>query len=89
MPRGRPSPKLAITVDPDIHQRVRDAAAQDHVSVSAWMTEAARSALAVRDGLAAVAEWETEHGALTATEVADADRRVAEQLGRAQRRQAS
>ena len=76
MPRGRPSPKLAITVDPDIHQRVRAAAAQEHVSVSAWMTEAARSALAVRDGLAAVAEWEAEHGPLTAEELDAARRRA-------------
>jgi predicted transcriptional regulator len=85
MPRGRPSPKLAITVDPDVHQRIRDAASQEHVSVSAWMTEAARSALAVRDGLAAVAEWEAEHGELTATELAEASRRVADQLGRTRR----
>jgi len=89
MPRGRPSPKLAITVDPDIHQRVRAAAAQDQVSVSAWMTQAARSALAVRDGLAAVAEWEAEHGALTDTELADANRRVAAQLGLARQRPGS
>jgi len=80
MPRGRPSPKLAITVDPDVHQRVREAAAEDRVSVSAWMTQAARSALAVRDGLSAVAEWEAEHGALTATELAAARREVSAQL---------
>jgi hypothetical protein len=78
MPRGRPSPKLAITVDPDVHQRVRDAAAEEHVSISAWMTQAARSALAVRDGLKAVAEWEADHGALTDTELADARHNVAE-----------
>ncbi|MHB8695332.1 MAG: hypothetical protein ACYDHH_29245 [Solirubrobacteraceae bacterium] len=89
MPRGRPSPKLAITVDPDIHQRVRDAAAEDQVSVSAWMTEAARSALVVRDGLSAVAEWETEHGGLTDAELADAHRKVAAQLGVARRRPVS
>jgi len=80
MPRGRPSPKLAITVDPDVHQRVLDAAADDDVSVSAWMTQAARSALAVRDGLAAIAEWEAEHGPLTHTELSDARRTVAAQL---------
>ena len=83
MPRGRPSPKLAITVDPDVHRRVVDAAAEDDVSVSAWMTEAARSALAVRDGLAAIAEWEAEHGALTETELAQARGSVAAQLARA------
>lgn len=89
MPRGRPSPKLAITVDPDIHQQVRDAAAEDRVSVSAWMTQAARSALAVRDGLSAVAEWEAEHGALTDAELADARREVVTQLGLARRPSAS
>ncbi|MGH2915032.1 MAG: hypothetical protein ACRDMX_08590 [Solirubrobacteraceae bacterium] len=81
MPRGRPSPKLAITVDPDVHQRVREAAAEDQVSVSAWMTQAARAALTVRDGLSAVAEWEAENGALTDAELSEARRRVAAQLG--------
>ena len=42
MPRGKPSPKLAITVDPDVYAVVLDAAADDGVSVSAWMTGAAR-----------------------------------------------
>lgn len=56
MPRGRPSPKLAITVDPEVHAGVVAAAAAEGVSVSAWMTEAARRALAVRDGVAGVAE---------------------------------
>lgn len=88
MPRGNPSPKLAITVDPEVHQRVIAAAAEDGVSVSAWMTDAARRALVIRDGLAAVAEWEAEHGAPTAAELAEADRRIDEMLaGRA--RQAS
>src|SRR5207237_1002836 len=47
MPRGKPSPKLAITVDADVHARVLDAAAEAGVSVSAWMTDAARRALLV------------------------------------------
>lgn len=80
MPRGHPSPKLAITVDPDVHRRVREAAAQDRVSVSAWMTQAARTALTVREGLLAVAEWEAENGPLSEAELSDARRRVAAQL---------
>jgi hypothetical protein len=40
------------------------------------MTQAARRALTVRDGLAAVAEWEAEHGAFTAEEIAEADERL-------------
>jgi hypothetical protein len=80
MPRGKPSPKLAITVDPDVHEKVLEAAAEDGVSVSAWMTSAARRALLIRDGLAAVAEWEAEHGALTTQELDEARKRVAAQL---------
>ena len=56
------------------------AAAHDGVSVSAWMTEAARRALVVRDGLAAVAEWERANGELTSEEMAAARRRVAKEL---------
>ena len=76
MPRGKPSPKLAITVDPDVHAQIVAAAAAEGVSVSAWMTEAARRALIVRDGLAAVAEWEAEHGALTPEELEAARQRT-------------
>jgi hypothetical protein len=74
MPRGNPSPKLAITIAPDVHQQVLAAAARRGISVSAWLTDAARLALKIRDGLAAVAEWEAEHGALT-----DAELKVARQ----------
>lgn len=79
---ANPSPKLAITVDPDVHAQVMEAAAEEGVSVSAWMTGAARRALLVRDGLAAVAEWVTEHGALTGAEMAAARERVAAQVTR-------
>lgn len=80
MPRGHPSPKLAITVAPEVHAKVMAAAEEEGVSVSAWMTSAARRALVVRDGLAAVGEWEAEHGALTEAELAAARRRVDAQM---------
>lgn len=76
MPRGNPSPKLAITVDPEVHAGIIAAAADDNVSISAWMTEAARRALLIREGLTAVAEWEAEHGALTDAEIAAARARL-------------
>lgn len=88
MPRGNPSPKLAITVDPDIHERVLSAAARDGVSVSAWMAEAARRALVVRDGLEAVGEWERLHGSFTSEEMAAARQRVAPELVAKRRRSA-
>lgn len=80
MPRGNPSPKLAITVDPDIHKNILAAAARDGVSVSAWMTSAARDALRRRAGLVAVAQWERQHGRLTAAEMEAARRKVQAQL---------
>ena len=80
MPRGNPSPKLAITVDPDVHENILSAAARDGVSVSAWMTMAAREALRRRAGLAAVALWEKQFGRFTTEEMNAARRSVREQL---------
>jgi len=80
VPRGNPSPKLAITLAPEIHAKVLAAASAEGVSVSAWMTEAARRALLVRDGLEAVAEWEAEHGPLSESELGAAHERVIAQL---------
>jgi hypothetical protein len=80
MPRGNPSPKLAITVNPDIHENILRAAAREGVSVSAWMTTAAREALQRRAGLAAVALWEEQHGRFTAEEMNRARRSVRAQL---------
>jgi len=80
MPRGNPSPKIAITIDPDIHRNILAAAARDGVSVSAWMTSAAREALRRRAGLAAVASWEKQHGPFTAVEMEEARRNVRAQF---------
>ena len=85
MPRGNPSPKLAITIAPDVHEKVLTAAAREGVSVSAWMTEAARNALQRKAGLAAIEWWEKKHGRFTAEEMNEARRAVRAQLGRPQR----
>jgi hypothetical protein len=76
MPRGNPAIKLAITVDADVHAEVLNAADAEGVSISAWLTTAARRALRIRDGLAAVAEWEAEHGAFSERELVAARRRL-------------
>ena len=80
MPRGNPSPKLAITVDPEVHENILAAAARDGLSVSAWMTMAARETLRRRAGLAAVALWEKQHGRFTTEEMKEARSRVRAQL---------
>lgn len=69
--------KLAITVEAGVHAKLLRAAEAEGMSVSAWMTAAARQALLVRAGLAAVREWESEHGTLTAQELEAARRRLA------------
>jgi hypothetical protein len=89
MPRGRPSPKLAITVDPVVHEQVLAAAAAEGVSVSAWMTNAARRALLIQDGLQAVREWEEEHGPLSDEELNTARRRVAAETSTSARRRSA
>ena len=86
MPRGSPAIKLAITVDREVHAKVITAAEAEGLSVSAWMTTAARRALLVRDGLAAVAEWEAEHGPLTPEELEVARRRITDGASRKRRR---
>ena len=80
MPRGNPSPKLAITVDPDIHENIIAAATRDGLSISAWMTVAAREALQRRAGLEAVELWEKQHGRFTAEELDEARRNVRAQI---------
>ncbi len=85
MPRGNPAVKLAVTVDAAVHARVLDAAEAEGKSVSAWLTEAARRALLLRDGLAAVAEWEAEHGALTPAELVAARSRIEQKTTRRKR----
>ena len=66
MPRGNPSPKLAITIDPEVHGNVLAAVARE---ASRW-----------RAGLAAVAEWEKQHGRFTGREMDEARRSVRAQL---------
>ena len=80
MPRGNPAPKLAITIDPEVHKGILAAAAREKVSVSAWMTAAAREALQRKAGLEAVEQWEEQHGRFTTEEMNEARRRVRAQL---------
>lgn len=76
---------MAITVDPEVHAGIVAAAAADGMTISAWMTDAARRALVVRDGLAGVAEWEARHGAFSPEELDAARRRLASRSRRTRR----
>lgn len=68
-----PARKLSIALEAPVAEAAKEAAERRGMSLSAWLNEASRNALAIERGLAAVADWEGEHGALTAAELAEAD----------------
>lgn len=65
--------KLSIALDDDVAAAAATSAERRGLSLSAWINDAAARALAIEDGLAAVAEWEAEHGPLVDEELAAAD----------------
>jgi hypothetical protein len=64
--------KLSISFDPDLGDAVRGAARDRGSSVSAWLAEAAAAKLRAEALADYLAEWEAEHGPLTADELARA-----------------
>jgi hypothetical protein len=65
--------KLSVALDEQVAEAAAASAERLGLSLSAWLNRAAENALAIEDGLVAVAEWEAEHGALTAEELRAAD----------------
>jgi hypothetical protein len=69
--------KISISLDESVLLAAREAAGRRGMSLSAWVNEASEVALesevSIEDGLAGVAEWEAEHGPITAEELAKAD----------------
>jgi len=65
--------KLSIALEEPVARAAREAARRRGLSLSAWLTQASREALAIEDGLAAVAEWEAEHGSMSPEDLAAAD----------------
>jgi hypothetical protein len=68
-----PAQKLSIALDELVAHAARQAAERRGISLSAWLNEASRNALAIEDGLSAVAEWEAEHGPLSPADLLAAD----------------
>ena len=65
--------KLSVALDEAVAREAALAAQKKGLSLSAWLNSAAERALLIEGGLAAVAEWEAEDGALTEEELARAD----------------
>jgi hypothetical protein len=60
--------KRSVSIDSEVAAAAEMAAAEDGVSFSAWLSDAARRRLRTRQGLRGVAEWEAEAGPLTTEE---------------------
>lgn len=72
-----PVRKISVALDEGTAQAASDAAARTAVSLSSWLNQAADRALRIEEGLRAVQAWEADNGALTAVELAAADRFLA------------
>jgi hypothetical protein len=64
--------KRSISLPPDLDAEIQVEAQREGVTYSRWLADAARRELKVRAGLDAVAEVETELGAFTPAELAEA-----------------
>lgn len=77
--------RLSVALDPDLGKAIREAAAEEQTSVSAWLAEAAADRLRNRLLGMALDAWEAENGAITEEELAAARREDAEALAEAKR----
>jgi hypothetical protein len=59
--------RLAVSFDPELARAVRKAAGSE--PTSAWLADAARRKLRAQGLLAAIREWEDEHGPLDNAEL--------------------
>ena len=81
--------KRSISMPPDLDAEIAAAAAEAGLSYSAWLADTARKEFTIRAGLAAVRQFEQDHGPFTAEETADADAWAAQAIERSGRAAAS
>ena len=60
--------KRSVSLDDSVAERVEQAADEDGVSFSSWLSTAAEDKLLLREGMRGIREWEAEAGELTAEE---------------------
>jgi hypothetical protein len=80
--------KRSISMPPELDAEIAAAAAEAGLSYSAWLADTARKEFTIRAGLAAVSQFEQDHGAFTAEEIADADAWAARTIARSGRARA-
>ena len=77
--------KRSISMPPDLDAEIAAAAVQAGMSYSAWLADTARKEFTIRAGLAAVSQFEQDHGAFTSEELAEAEEWAAAAAERARR----
>ena len=63
--------KRSVSLRPDLAEAIDHAAAHEGTTFSGWLTDMAARRLRLESGRRGIAEWEREHGPLTAEELAD------------------
>jgi hypothetical protein len=77
--------KRSISMPPDLDAEIAAAAAQAGMSYSAWLASTARKEFTIWAGLAAVSQFEQDHGPFTPEELAAAEQWAATAVERANR----
>jgi len=72
--------KRSISMPPELDAEIAHAAAQAGMSYSAWPADTVRREFTIRAGLAGVDQFERDHGAFTAAEIAAADEWAAQAI---------
>lgn len=65
--------KISVSFEAELGDAIRAAAAQAGKPVSSWLAEAAASKLRAEALAAFLADWESEHGVVSAQELARAE----------------
>jgi hypothetical protein len=77
--------KRSISMPPDLDAEIAAAAKQAGMSYSAWLADTARKEFTIRAGLAAVSQFERDHGAFSPEELAEAEQWAVTAVARASR----
>jgi len=70
---------------PELDAEIAAAAAEAGMSYSAWLADTARKEFTIRAGLAAVSQFEADHGAFTPDELSEAKQWAATAVQRSTR----
>jgi len=81
--------KRSVSLSPDLAEAIERSASEQGMTFSGWLADVATRQVRLDAGRLGIAEWEREHGPLTAEELADGLARARAVLGRSRARRPS